>query len=235
MIYIKLDELMTLAITVNGPIYRGDHLAEKIVYLTPKKLNEIDMTGEARLYLSYIRADGTADIVLLNRTDKLYNETYCQFVVPVTCDLTKYPGEVCTWLTVFAESPDCCRPAVAKSGECMLRVMASKSMDAYLDDAKLTALYQMQHMIDENDPKKIERVDGGQASSEPAGDGGGEDQEPEIPDVEVDYTLDGGTPSGGNTIISKTDMPDVNRTDDGKIPVVIDGQWSVSTLDRAKL
>ena len=152
MIYIKLDESMTLAITVNGPIYRGDHLAEKIVYLTPKKLNEIDMTGEARLYLSYIRADGTADIVLLNRTDKLYNETYCQFVVPVTCDLTKYPGEVCTWLTVFAESPDCCKPAVAKSGECMLRVMASKSMDAYLDDAKLTALYQMQHMIDENDP-----------------------------------------------------------------------------------
>lgn len=235
MIYIKLDESMTLAITVNGPIYRGDNLAEKIIYLTPKKLNEIDIAGGARLYLSYIRADGTADIILLDRMESLYNETFCQFTVPVTCNMTRYPGEVCTWLTVFAESPDRSKPVVAKSGECILRVMASKSMNDYLDDTKLTALYQMQRMIDENDPKNIERVDGGHASSEPAGDGEGEDQEPEIPDVEVNYTLDGGTPSGGNTIISKTDMPDVNRTDDGKIPVVIDGQWSVSTLDHAKL
>ena len=66
MIYIKLDDSMNLVITVNEPIYRGDNLNQKIIYLIPLQVGEIDMLT-ATPYLSYIRADGVADIVRLER------------------------------------------------------------------------------------------------------------------------------------------------------------------------
>ena len=43
MIYIKLDESMNLVMTVNEPIYRGDNLNQKIVYLIPLQVGEVDM------------------------------------------------------------------------------------------------------------------------------------------------------------------------------------------------
>lgn len=59
MIYIKLDESMNLVMTVNEPIYRGDNLNQKITYLIPLQVGEVDMLT-ATPYLSYIRADGVA-------------------------------------------------------------------------------------------------------------------------------------------------------------------------------
>ena len=70
MIYIKLDDSMNLVITVNEPIYRGDNLNQKIIYLIPLQVGEIDMLT-ATPYLSYIRADGVADIVRLERQSLL--------------------------------------------------------------------------------------------------------------------------------------------------------------------
>lgn len=43
MIYIKLDSEMDLAITVNAPIYRGDNLANKITYLIPESVGELNV------------------------------------------------------------------------------------------------------------------------------------------------------------------------------------------------
>ena len=40
MIYIKLDESMNLVMTVNEPIYRGDNLNQKIVYLIPLQVHK---------------------------------------------------------------------------------------------------------------------------------------------------------------------------------------------------
>ena len=54
MIYIKLDDSMNLVITVNEPIYRGDNLNQKIIYLIPLQVGEIDMLT-ATPYLSCIR------------------------------------------------------------------------------------------------------------------------------------------------------------------------------------
>lgn len=75
MIYIKLDDSMNLVITVNEPIYRGDNLNQKIIYLIPLQVGEIDMLT-ATPYLSYIRADGVADIVRLERQSEKYKEAY---------------------------------------------------------------------------------------------------------------------------------------------------------------
>ena len=77
--YIKLDENMDLVITVNDPIYRGDNLNRKIIYLIPPVIGEVDVLT-AELYLSYIRADGVADVVILERMEEKYNENYYQYL-----------------------------------------------------------------------------------------------------------------------------------------------------------
>lgn len=144
MLYIKLDDDMDLTITVNEPIYRGDNLNQKITYLVPKVVNEIDMLI-ATAYLCYIRADGTPDIIVLERSDEPYNEAYYQYTIPVTCKMTKFPGEVCTWMQIYAGTPS--NPTTAKSGECTLQIQDSKNMDDYMCDYQMTALYQLTHTM----------------------------------------------------------------------------------------
>ena len=93
MFYIKLGDEMNLEITSREALYRGDNLNHKIIYLIPFQVGDIDM-DTAAVYLSYIRADGTADIVLLKRLEEDYKETYHQYTFPVTCTLTRYAGQV---------------------------------------------------------------------------------------------------------------------------------------------
>lgn len=140
MFYIKLDENMDLVITKREPIYRGDNLNQKITYLVPLMVGEIN-PETAYLYLSYVRADGTPDIVVLERLEEKYNESYYQYTLPVTCKLTRYAGEICTWLQIY--SGDLANPAISKSGECVLHVQESKNMDDYFSDEQMTALYQL--------------------------------------------------------------------------------------------
>ena len=152
MIYIKLDEDMNLVITKNEPIYRGDHLNRKITYLIPITVGDIDML-RATVYLSYIRADGTADIALLVREDEPYNERYYQYHLPITSTLSRYAGEICTFMQIFSGPPR--HPVVAKSGECMLQIIDSKNMDEYISDRNLRLIYEMQrHMED-----KVEKAE----------------------------------------------------------------------------
>ena len=141
MIYIKLDENMGLGITVNEPIYRGENLSKKITYLIPTTVGEVDMLT-AIPYLSYIRADGVADIVRLERQEEKYKEAYYQYVLPVSCRLSKFPGEICSWLQIYSGTPS--NPTIAKSGECLLYVEDSKNMDDYICDHQLSAIYAMQ-------------------------------------------------------------------------------------------
>lgn len=148
MIYIKLDDSMNLVITVNEPIYRGDNLNQKIIYLIPLQVGEIDMLT-ATPYLSYIRADGVADIVRLERQSEKYKEAYYQYVFPVSCRLTKFPGEVCSWLQIFSGTPS--NPTIAKSGECLLYVEETKNMDDYICDHQLSAIYEMQKKTEDTE------------------------------------------------------------------------------------
>lgn len=159
MIYIKLDSDMNLIITKNSPIYRGDNLNQKITYLIPTTVGDIDMLS-AIVYLSYIRADGTADIALLVRDKEKYNESYYQYHLPITCTMSRYPGEICTFMQIFAGSGK--DPVIAKSGECTLRVLESKNMDEYISDRNLRLIYEMQkHMedrVDETEAVLTERI-----------------------------------------------------------------------------
>lgn len=141
MFYIMLDDDMNLLITVKEPIYRGDNLNQKITYLLPKQVGEIDMLS-ATPYLTYIRADGVADIVSLERKDELYKDSHYQYVLPVTCRLSKFPGEVCSWLQIFSGTPS--NPTIAKSGECLLQIQDSKNIDDYICDHQLSAIYALQ-------------------------------------------------------------------------------------------
>ena len=142
MFYIKLDENMNLVVTNREPLYRGDNLNRKIIYLIPLTIGELDpMTS--MFYISYIRADGAADVIMLERMEDMYNDAYYQYTYPdmVNRKLTKFPGEVCTWLQVYSGDPS--NPMIAKSAECMLQIQESKNMDEYLQDCQITALYQI--------------------------------------------------------------------------------------------
>lgn len=147
MFYIKLDNDMNLTITQREPIYRGDNLNQKITYLIPAQVGEIDILT-AYVYLNYIRADGVADVVVLERMENMYNDAYFQYTFPVTCRLSKYPGEVCTWMQIYTGTPS--NPTVAKSGECMLQIQDSKNMDDYICDHQLTALYQIHKSMEDS-------------------------------------------------------------------------------------
>jgi len=144
MFYIKLEDDMSLVITVRDSIYRGDNLNQKIRYLIPLTVGDVDVLT-AFIYLNYIRADGTPDVVRLERLEEKYNESYYQYVFPVTSRLTKYPGEVCTWMQICSGPPSC--PVVSKSGECVLQIEESKNMDDYICDHQLTALYRLEKSL----------------------------------------------------------------------------------------
>lgn len=145
MFYIKLDDQNDLVITAREPIFRGDSLNHKIIFLIPHKVGELD-TLASTIYLTYIRADETADVVLLERMEQDYNESYYQYTFPVDCSMTRYPGELVMFLQVFSGPYN--NPSIAKSGECYLQVMASTNIDEYISDHNLSLIEQMRHYMD---------------------------------------------------------------------------------------
>lgn len=140
MLYIKLNEDMSLTVTANEPIYRGDNLSRKAAFLIPATVGEVDMLTSA-VFLTYIRADGTPDIEILERGEEAYNEDYYRYTFPITSRLSAFAGEVVLWLEIYSgeQTP----PVIAKSGECVLRVRQSRCTGELISNGKMTALYQM--------------------------------------------------------------------------------------------
>lgn len=136
---------MRLVVTKADTIYRGDNMSNCITFLLPVRINGVDMET-ATVFLSYIRADGEPDMVILNRTPEKYNNTYYQYVMPVTCKLSRYPGQICMWLQICDGCSE--KPIVAKTGECTIKIHESKSMDNYLCDHQLTAMYQLKKELE---------------------------------------------------------------------------------------
>lgn len=152
MFYIKLDDQNDLVITAREPIFRGDNLNRKIIFLIPHKVGELD-TLASTIYLTYIRADETADVVLLERMEQEYNESYYQYTFPVDCSMTRYPGQLVMFLQIFSGPYQ--NPSISKSGECYLQVMASTNMDEYISDRNLSLISQMRRYMD----KKVENTE----------------------------------------------------------------------------
>ena len=152
MFYIKLDDQNDLVITAREPIFRGDNLNRKITFLIPHKVGELD-TLASTIYLTYIRADETADVVLLERMEQEYNESYYQYTFPVDCSMTRYPGQLVMFLQIFSGPYQ--NPSISKSGECYLQVMASTNMDEYISDRNLSLISQMRRYMD----KKVENTE----------------------------------------------------------------------------
>jgi len=141
MLYIKLESDNSLVTTVYQPIYRGDNMNQNAIFLIPLEVENVDIEA-AKVYLSYIRADGVADVVILEPLTSLYKEAWYQYVLPINSKLSKYPGEVVCWLQIFYGSAS--DPTVIKSGEVIINVLESKDIDNYLNDNQVTALYQLQ-------------------------------------------------------------------------------------------
>lgn len=187
MIYIKLDAMMSLTITRNGPVHRGDNLFENLIYLIPKNLNGLD-PFDTDVCLSYIRPDGMADIVTLNPLAEMYNDNYYQYVIPVTMAMTKYPGELRTWLLIVENGFEPEESVIAKSDECIIHVADSKDLRELFDDSKVEALFQ----ITDADIEHIEVIDGGWIIDIYGGERAAGSKAQMIIDGELDYIVDGG-------------------------------------------
>lgn len=146
MTYILLTSDMSLCVTKEDTIYRGDNMSKEITFLVPVEMPNIN-TESAVIFLSYIRPDGNPDMVILDRKTEKYNDNYYQYGLPVTCKLSKYPGKVLMWLSIMDGASS--NPMIAKSGECLLTIRDSKSIDNCMGDHQLTALYQMKKQLDE--------------------------------------------------------------------------------------
>lgn len=141
MIYIKMDTSMNLTVTVREPIYRGDNLSQKIIFLIPLKVDDMDIQSSIP-YLYYVRADGIADMVALERLENKYKESYYQYVLPVSCKLSKCAGEVSIWIQIYSGDPS--EGAISESGKCFLYIEASDNIDDHLCEHQLTALNKTQ-------------------------------------------------------------------------------------------
>lgn len=145
MTYIKLMDDMRLVITQADTIYRGDNMSAAITFLLPLKVGELEVKAST-VFLSYIRADGTPDIVLLEPKSTMYDPNHHMYVMPITCKLSRYPGEVFMWLQFYAGNS--ALPEVKKSGECTIRILESRNLDDCFADHQLSVLYQLKQKID---------------------------------------------------------------------------------------
>lgn len=145
--YIRLDGSMGLTVTANEPIYCKENLRSKITFVVAKCIGGLK-TETASLFLSYVRADGTPDIVLLERSPEEYNLEYWKFLLPITCRMTRYPGTVHMWIQIYDGSAKV--PTVAKSSLCSIQVQAAQDIDPYLEDDSLSVLYQFDKKFTES-------------------------------------------------------------------------------------
>ena len=163
MTYIKLTNEMELLVTKRDFIYRGDNMSSAVIFLIPLNVSGINVKS-ASVFLSYVRADGTPDIVILEPDSSMYDSVHYKYILPVTCKLSRYPGEVCMWLQIY--SGDSTNPTVKKSGNCTIHVLDSKNLDDCLEDHQLTALYQLKKKLDEITDSTTENPDGSGDTSE---------------------------------------------------------------------
>lgn len=183
MTYIKLEDDMRLVVTKAEPIYRGENLNKKITFLLPIKVGNVDVKA-ATVFLTYVRGDGKPDIVILEPESPMYDTYHYKYVLPVTCKLSRYPGEVRMWLQFLSGDAD--NPEISKSGDCVIRITNSDSLDDCLGDHQISALYQLKLKVDE-----MASGSGGSGNSGNSGNtgnnGGSEDVTPDNPDDEEGF------------------------------------------------
>lgn len=144
-----LTEDMNLLVTQADTIYQGDNLSKSIVFLIPNRVAETD-TISSDIFLTYVRPDGTPDITILERDDVPYDDKYHRYVLPVTCKLSRFAGEVYFWIQVYAGNAS--NPIVANSGECRLRIHKTGRPSGCFDDNQMTVLYQLKQQMESLSP-----------------------------------------------------------------------------------
>lgn len=145
MYYLTLTSDKLLIATQTSPIYRGENLSDSVRIIIPKVVESVSLET-ATVFLNYVRSDRTGDLDLLIRADEEYDETHYQYLFPIDSKLTRLPGEICIWLTIYSGSP--CAPTITKSSEYTMIVSSAKNSDDYID-SNATAIYKLKTRIDE--------------------------------------------------------------------------------------
>lgn len=144
--YIKLDENMNLAVTINESLYRGDRRNRRIIFLIPHTIGEVDAVSST-IYMNYVRPDGTTDVALLIKSEVPYNAVYDQYIIPVKGALTHVAGDVVMWIEFYNETSDE-KPVIAKSNEVIIPILDAQDVGTPAgledeDDTQLTIFQQL--------------------------------------------------------------------------------------------
>jgi hypothetical protein len=151
MYVLKMGQDKLLIPTKMQTIYQGDQLADTLVFLLPATLGDIDLSG-ATVMLTYIRADGSANVELLKQAANNYY-TYLQFTLPIATKLTKVVGEVVLWLNIFSNDS---QQQVTQSSTYNMTIATKQDTSSYTFDEQMSALLTLQQQLKELDKNKAD-------------------------------------------------------------------------------
>ena len=121
--YIKLEDDMTLVITVPGTLRRGDNMNQQIIFLIPNQIGEID-TSAADIVCKCVTPYGFLTMPALTHLAESYNDLYEQYTLDVTDDMTECAGSDYLWLEITDLSE---RKAI--TSECVLTVEETREVN----------------------------------------------------------------------------------------------------------
>lgn len=127
MTYLLLDKWKNLIATKRDAIYRGEDLSEKITFVLPLSIGDIDI-GTATVRLNYTRSDEWSNIVSLTKDDEMYSDAYYKFITPVDAHMSAKAGNLTVWLEI-SDGED--NPMIAKSSECILKILDTTDIDGH--------------------------------------------------------------------------------------------------------
>ncbi len=156
MLVIKLSEDKELQITVDSPIYRGENIENGIMFLVSKTIGPIQDVANAKLYLTYLRPDGVAEMVWLYEHSE-YSDGYYQFMMPANRKFTRVQGQVTVWFQIY-DTGACVKPIILKSNEVLINVLPAKDGSDYVDDDTLSLVYSVQKGMEAHVQEKIDEL-----------------------------------------------------------------------------
>lgn len=135
-----MDKHKILKVTNKINLLQRESMVDKITFLTAQKYKEdIDLsTFDARV--EYIDPNNVAHVEILTADEELYKENYIRYNLPVTSELSKYPGTIQLKLVFTKEDSATDTIYILRSTDTEIEVLEAKDYFAWVDDDSLTAI-----------------------------------------------------------------------------------------------
>ena len=96
---LKLTENKHLAKTTPSNIYKGENLADSLLFLFPSEYHSIPIQ-EYNITLHWYNENSDGDVHLFEFEEELYDEEYVQSIVTITDIFTAVTGKITLWIEI---------------------------------------------------------------------------------------------------------------------------------------